>query len=184
MRLFAFTTNLLLNQVPHELLVSNLQRYLAHILYLAVITNRTLHLTLVTPLGFIHLILTAPLGHSPPNPYSTIRNIYLIYVSSLGWDFRYKSSALLNREVTLRILLPQLKLPGSFDWFLLRTLPFHRRKHYFEFERYLGLFADFRQPASDTTCCAFSSQCPTLRCPISTIFTTLSPEAKRTWIWF
>lgn len=85
-----------------------------HTSYTAVITNGTLYLIFITPLGFIHLILTTPLGHSPPNPFSTIRNIHIIlYILSLRRDFQYKSLAPLNREVILRILLPQPKLPGS-----------------------------------------------------------------------
>ena len=71
------------NQVPHKLLVSNLQRNLAHILYR---DSMTLHLTLVTPLRF-HLTFAASLCHSPPNPCSTIRNIHIIFVSSLGRSF-------------------------------------------------------------------------------------------------
>lgn len=58
----------------------------------AIITNITLYLTIVIPLKFIHLTLTAPLEHSQPNPSSIIKNIDLIFVSSLGivkspWKF-------------------------------------------------------------------------------------------------
>lgn len=96
--MFLFIINLLSNQIPFKPLVSNLQQNLIHI-FLPRNHQQDFSPNLITLLEFIHSIFAAPLGYLPPNPYSTVRNIHLIFVSFLGRDFQYKSPAPLNHDV-------------------------------------------------------------------------------------
>lgn len=69
----------------------------------AVITNMTVHLILVTPLEFIHLILAAPLKNTP-----NICNIIRERLST-------QVSGTLNRDITLKMLFSQPMLSGFSD---------------------------------------------------------------------
>lgn len=80
----------------------------------AVVTNHTLHLTCYT-IRIYSPNPVSPLGHSPPNLCSTIRNINLIFCIVIRERLWKQFSNTLNREVILRMLFPQPKLPGSPD---------------------------------------------------------------------
>ena len=111
---------------PHKPFSSNLQRNLAHILY------RRNHQNEFSP-NSCHTIriyspnpCRAPLGNSPPKPCSTVRNIHLIFVLSLGKDFQHNSSAPLIAKFSWRCSFHNWSVRDLFDWSLPHTSHSHQ----------------------------------------------------------
>ena len=78
---------------PHKPFSSNLQWNPTHILYRRNHQNEFSPNSCYTIRIYSPNPCRAPLGNSPPNPCSTVRNIHLIFVLSLGKDFQHKSLA-------------------------------------------------------------------------------------------